>query len=366
MNTVVFAGGGTGGHVFPAIALAKYVSRVSEAATLFVGSARGLEARLVPEHGYPLEILPVEPMRGGGAKQVLVGGISAMRTSWSALSLLRKVKPSLVLSVGGYAAGPVSSAALVLRIPLAVLEPNSVFGVTNRVLSHVATRVYVAYRELEEGLSPKVVRRFGVPVRETFQASPYVPGPSRRVLVLGGSQGAEALNERLPDALAKVREKIPELRVFHQTGKGRERAVRERYGAHGFQEVDVLPFVDDVAARLRDADLVVARAGAVTLSEISAVGRPSLLIPYPYAAGDHQAKNALALGREGASVMIRQEDADIPRLSGEIVHLLSDPSRRKSMADEARMHGRPHATSDIGDDLLSLAKIPRRRAPEVR
>jgi UDP-N-acetylglucosamine--N-acetylmuramyl-(pentapeptide) pyrophosphoryl-undecaprenol N-acetylglucosamine transferase len=264
----------------------------------------------------------------------------------------------VVLSVGGYAAGPVSLAASILGVTLAVLEPNSVVGLSNRLLAPIAARAYVAWEETGEKFRRGRARVLGAPLRAGFVPQPYVPREGRaRVLVMGGSQGAQALNERLPSAIARAAVKVPAIEVVHQAGRERDVAVREAYTRENVERATVTPFLDDVPKEIARADVIVARAGAATVAEIAAIGRASILVPFPHAADDHQARNAESLARVGGARTIRQEGADAVRLASELVRLLTDETVRVKMADAARAHGRPKAAMDIARDLLDLAGI---------
>lgn len=358
MRWILVAGGGTGGHVFPGLAVARELERLADVAVVFAGSPRGLEARVVPEHGYALELLDVEPMKGGGAERAIRGALVAARATRKARGVVQRLRPAAVLSVGGYAAGPASLACVSRRVPLAILEPNSTLGLANRLLAPFAKRAYLAWPETGRHFRGGKVRVYGVPLRPGFEPSAYAPGPGpKRLLVLGGSQGAEALNEVLPGALARAAEAGLSLSVVHQAGRGREDAVHRSYAARGLADVTVVPFLDDVAERMAAADLIVARAGAVTVAEISAIGRAAVFVPFPHAADDHQAKNALSLAELGGAICLRQEEADEARLGAEITALLGDDERRARMAAAAREHGRPSAAEDIARDLLELAGL---------
>jgi UDP-N-acetylglucosamine--N-acetylmuramyl-(pentapeptide) pyrophosphoryl-undecaprenol N-acetylglucosamine transferase len=357
MRWILVAGGGTGGHVFPGLAIARELGRLADVGVVFAGSPRGLEARIVPEHGYPLELLDVEPMKGGGPERAIRGALIAAKATQKAHGIVRRRRPAAVLSVGGYAAGPAALACVAQRVPLAILEPNSTLGLANRLLAPFAKRAYIAWSTTGRHFRGDKARLYGVPLRNGFDPRPYVPGAGpRRLLVLGGSQGAQALNEVVPRAVARARESLA-FTVVHQAGRDREASVREAYAKLGVHDVEVVPFLDDVAERMASADLLLARAGAVTVAEISAVGRAAIFVPFPHAADDHQAKNALSLAEVGGAVCIRQEAADETRLAGEIQALLGDDERRTRMADAAREHGRPHAAEDIARDLLELAGI---------
>ncbi|HET9953920.1 MAG TPA: undecaprenyldiphospho-muramoylpentapeptide beta-N-acetylglucosaminyltransferase [Polyangiaceae bacterium] len=349
---ILFAGGGSGGHVFPMLAVAEELTRLEpHARVIFVGTARGQEARLVPERGYTLELVEVSPIRGGGLTGAMRGVRSAALSLPSAVSLVRKHRPKLVFSIGGYAAGPVALAARSLGVPLAVLEPNAEIGLSNRLIAPLAQRAYIAFPRTRRWFSSSVVRETGVPIRSGFEPAEF-PAGSPQVLVLGGSQGAKSLNERVPQALARLQSRP---QVIHQCGSAHAEATRELYASVGLSErVRVLPFIADMPRALAEAQLVIGRAGAGAVSEICAVGRGSLLIPYPFA-GDHQRFNTQAMVECGASVVLSDVDATPERLSQELEGLLRSPLRLQNMARAARGLGRPHAAAEIARDLLSLA-----------
>jgi UDP-N-acetylglucosamine--N-acetylmuramyl-(pentapeptide) pyrophosphoryl-undecaprenol N-acetylglucosamine transferase len=354
---ILFAGGGTGGHVFPAVAVAEALEATADVEVVFCGTARGVEARVIPARGWRLECLDVQPMKGGGALRALRGAFVAALATGHALRLVRALRPAVVLSVGGYAAGPVTLAAALTGVPVAVMEPNSVVGLANRLLAPLAKRAYLAWPDTQRPFRSDARRLVGVPLRGGFAPRPYAPGARKRVLVLGGSQGAQALNERMPLAFARLRD-VPGLEILHQAGRDRDQAVRAAYGEAG--NVTVQPFIDDVAAEIAAADLVVARAGASTLAEITAIGRAALLVPFPHAADDHQGRNAEALARAGAAVCLRQEVADSMRLAGEIERCLRDDASRIAMADRSRAVGKPDAAAAVARDLLELTGIARK------
>lgn len=369
MPSILIAGGGTGGHVFPGIAVANALRALADVEVIFAGSPRGLESRIVPAHGYTLELLDIEPMKGGGPSRALRGALVAARATRDARAFVARHRPSAVLSVGGYAAGPASLACVSRGVPLAILEPNSTLGLTNRLLAPFAKRAFVAWSETARIFRGGKARTHGVPLRAGFEPRPYAAREdgTKRVLVLGGSQGARALNESLPGALAKVLAGRKDVRVLHQAGRDRDDDVRVAYDAHGLGDiVTVAPFVDDVAAEMVAADLILARSGAVTVAEIASIGRASILVPFPHAADDHQAKNALALAELGGAICVRQENADEARLAHELEALLGDDARRTAMANAARDHGRPDAARDIALDLLALARIAPKKKVEKK
>lgn len=367
MVTVLIAGGGTGGHVFPMVAVGDAVRALDPSArVVYVGTARGIEVRVMRERGDDLVLMDIAPLRGGGLGGFVKGMARAAGSLPDARSLIKKLAPSVVLSVGGYAGGPIALAARVAGVPVTMLEPNSVLGLSNRLLTPFVERAYVAFPEAERFLRPSVVRRTGVPLRRAFAPSPYAARVGEmEILVLGGSQGATALNEVVPRAIAAAVTEGAQLRVTHQTGKDREADVRALYDRLGLAETRVIPFIDDVAAALASADLVIERSGASSLSELCAVGRASILIPYPFAADNHQYKNAKSLERSGASIAISQDEATPARISAELVALAQNPSRRARMADAARALGRPDAARDVARDLLDLARSRGARVKEA-
>lgn len=356
---VLFAGGGTGGHVFPLLAVAEAMRAIRpEVDVTFVGTSRGMEATLLPARGEKLVLLESKPIKGQG----VLGGLRGVSTAAGAVpdgrALVKKLAPRVVLSVGGYAAGPVSLAARTLGVPVALLEPNSVLGLANWLMTPLVARAYVAFPEVERRYRPSVVRSFGIPLRPGFDAVPYAPSNDRlNVVVLGGSQGAEALNQRVPEAIASLAADFPALRVFHQAGRDKDADVRARYTTAGLSDrVEVAPFVSDVPQKLAEADVVIARSGAGSLAELCAIGRAAVLVPFPFAADDHQRKNAESLSNVGAAVTVVQDEATPERLAKELRALLQNPNQRLAMADAARRRGVPDAARRIALDLFELAE----------
>jgi UDP-N-acetylglucosamine--N-acetylmuramyl-(pentapeptide) pyrophosphoryl-undecaprenol N-acetylglucosamine transferase len=264
--------------------------------------------------------------------------------------------PRAVLSIGGYAAGPVSLAAALARIPVALIEPNSVMGLTNRLIAPLVRRAYTAFESAERHFRRSAVVRSGTPLARGFSPRPYPPArDTPTVLVLGGSQGAVALNETVPRALARLQSEVT---IVHQAGPTHDAAVERRYRGLGISaRVQVISFIEDMPDALARASLVIGRAGAGAVSEIAAIGRPSVLIPFPYAAGDHQRKNALALEAAGAAVCVPQERATAGRLAELVSTLLADRPRLEAMAASAQAFGRPDAAEQVARDFLELAGI---------
>lgn len=352
----VFAGGGSGGHVFPLLAVAEALSSLAPGARIvFVGTERGMEKQLVPAAGYELELIDVHPMRGGGVRGALDGVASAARSLPTCVALLRRYRPRAVLSIGGYAAGPLALAARALGIPLALMEPNAEIGLSNRLIAPLAARAYTAFPRASRHFRKRAVLETGVPIRNGFFPVPYArSADTLRLLVFGGSQGAKVLNEAVPRALGQLG---LELSVVHQVGARDEGRTRALYAELGLGDaVRVTPFVSDMPQAIADADLVIGRAGAGTVSEICAVGRPSLLIPYPFA-GDHQRFNAQPLVDAGAAIVVPSVEASPARLAREIERLHTEPGTLEAMAENARRLGRPTAARAVARDLLALVGV---------
>jgi UDP-N-acetylglucosamine--N-acetylmuramyl-(pentapeptide) pyrophosphoryl-undecaprenol N-acetylglucosamine transferase len=363
MTTILLAGGGSGGHVFPMLAVADAVKALLPSVRLvFVGTEKGMETKLVPERGYELRLLKVLPIRGGGVAGALRGIGRAAGSIPEGRKIVLGVAPDAVFSIGGYAAGPVALAARTLGVPLALMEPNAEIGLANRLIAPFVQRAYVAFPESKRYFKPSITLQTGVPLRAGFTPAPYaVPRGGLKVLVLGGSQGAKSLNEAVPRALSLLG---PSVEVLHQCGRAHEEAARKLYAELGLGErARVQPFIDDMPAALAASQLVIGRAGAGAVGEICAVGRPSLLVPYPFA-GDHQKVNADSIAREGASRWLPSTEATPERLATELRLLMNDPAKLCAMADAARRIGRPQAAQAIAEDLLRLAGVT--TAPEAR
>lgn len=366
IERVVVAGGGTGGHLFPGVAVVEELRRRNPKVRVrFVGTSRGIEHRVLPKLGEELSVIQVRPLLGRGPIE-LVRNVSLLPLSLGqAGQLLRNEKPDLVLGLGGYAAGPVLLTAAALRIPTALLEQNAHVGLTNRLLAKTVGRAYVTYPETAARFGASRARVFGNPVRRSFveaaqlaMADPAgVEARARRILVLGGSQGARGLNESVPVALALADVSGQSVSVLHQTGEAQVDEVRKRYRGLGVT-AEVVPFIDDMARAYASASLVIARAGATTLAELCAIGKASILIPYPHAAEDHQAMNASAMERAGAAIAIREDELTAEFLAAKVRELLRGNAQRRNMAEAARRLGRPEAAAAIVDDLCAWLGMP--------
>jgi UDP-N-acetylglucosamine--N-acetylmuramyl-(pentapeptide) pyrophosphoryl-undecaprenol N-acetylglucosamine transferase len=364
---VIIAGGGTGGHVFPALALADELrAAVPSSEVLFVGSRGGLEEKLVPSRGYPLHLLRVGKLRRAGVLSSARTLATLPGAGLAALQVLRRFAPHVVVGVGGYASGPVVLAAAVLRRPIVVLEQNSVPGTTNRILSRLADRVVIAFRHAARYLPEDRTLLLGNPVRLAIRnaARPLASedeGGARGsaappcLLVLGGSQGARAVNDLVCAAAPALAARLPQLRIIHQTGSVDETAVRERYQAAGLS-ARVEAFVEDMSEVYGQADLVVSRAGATTLAELGVVGVPAVLIPFPFAADDHQAENAAEIAEAGGALTVRQEGLTAEGLGDLLGRLLEDRRELERMRRAMRSSGYPDAASAVVNLLLSLKR----------
>lgn len=365
MTKVVIAGGGTGGHLYPGVAVARELLRREPGAQVtFAGTARGLEATLVPKEGFELDVIRSVGLKGRSIVKALRGLAMVPVSLADAWALLSRRRPDAVIGVGGYSSGPVVLTAALRRIPTMLLEQNAVPGLTNRLLARVVDAAALTY---DDTMNYFGRRGFvtGNPVRPEFysiaaaRSSDITDRPSRRgdgprVLVLGGSQGAHAINVAMVAAAAELGGRHAGLQVVHQTGQRDLAVVREGYERAGV-DARAESFLDGVAGEMIAADLVICRAGATTLAELAAVGRPAVLVPFPAAADDHQRKNADVLARGGAAVLIVEADLTPARLAAAIDQLLSDADRRAGMGDAMRTFARPAAAGAIVDRLMEMA-----------
>ena len=355
---VVIAGGGTGGHLYPGMAVAQeFVRRDRSATVTFAGTARGIETKLVPKAGFELDLLRSAGLKGKSLAS-LVRGVGILPLSWlDAWRILSRRRPDIVIGVGGYSSGPVVMAAAFRGIATMVLEQNAAPGLTNRTLARVVRAAAVTY---EASLPFFRGRGFvtGNPVRsEFFETSNAELRTSnvRRVLVLGGSQGAHAINVAMVAAAAELVRSQPGVEIVHQTGERDLAAVRDGYRAAGI-EARAESFLDPVAREVKAADVIVCRAGATTLAELAAAGKPAVLIPFPHATDDHQRKNADVLVRAGAAVMVEERDLSGASLAAAAGALLGDAARRAAMSAAARTLARPDAAARIVDRAEQLVR----------
>ena len=355
---VVIAGGGTGGHLYPGVAVAReLLRRQPDAQVTFAGTARGLEATLVPKEGFELDVIRSAGLKGRSIVAML-RGLALVPVSFAdAWALLSRRRPDAVVGLGGYSSGPVVMMAALRGIPTMLLEQNSVPGLTNRRLARVVRAAALTYDDVNNYFGRKAFVT-GNPVRPEFftqilNSQFSIPTERRRVLVLGGSQGSHALNVACVAASPELVRRHPGLEVVHQTGQRELAAVREGYGRAGVS-ARAESFLDGVAGEMTGADLVICRAGATTLAELAAVGRPAVLVPLPSAADDHQRKNAQMFVNAGAAVMIEEKDVNAATLAGVVADLLKDSDRRARMGAAMKMLARPDAAARIVDRLVEL------------
>jgi UDP-N-acetylglucosamine--N-acetylmuramyl-(pentapeptide) pyrophosphoryl-undecaprenol N-acetylglucosamine transferase len=353
---VLIAGGGTGGHVIPALAIARELRDAHGAEVRFVGTARGLETRLVPEAGFPLEL-----MRVGQLKNVSV--MTRVRTLADlplgllrCVGLLRSFKPDVVVGVGGYASGPAMMAAVVLRVPTLAFEPNAAPGLANRLVGKMVSAAAVNFATTTKFFRHAKVT--GIPVRrEFFALQPKTTGPLR-LLVFGGSQGAQVLNRVMPGVAGPLLDRLPGLEIVHQAGGRHGEATAKAYGDAGVvsDRLRVVPYLDGMVEEIGAADLVVCRSGASTVAELAAAGKASVLVPFAAAADDHQRKNADVLVEAGAAAMVLEGELTPARLLVEVSGLLRDAGLRQRMGLAARSLAHGDAAGEIARMCVGLVR----------
>jgi UDP-N-acetylglucosamine--N-acetylmuramyl-(pentapeptide) pyrophosphoryl-undecaprenol N-acetylglucosamine transferase len=344
---VLIMAGGTGGHVFPALALARLL-RAQQREVIWLGTRRGLEARVVPADGFPIEWLSVGGLRGKGVLTLLAAPFNLFRALWQALAIVRRHRPAVVVGLGGFVTGPGGLAAWLLRRPLLIHEQNAVAGFTNRCLAPLAREVLTAFPAALAGRAR--VRMIGNPVRQDIAAlpAPAVRFAARsgaiRLLVVGGSLGARRLNEVVPQALARLAANpaLPALQVRHQSGEKLIDMARAAYAQAGV-DGEVSPFIGDMAEAFGWADLVICRAGALTIAELAAAGVGSILVPYPHAVDDHQTHNARYLVDAGAAQLFADHSLTADVLAPVLGELVADRARLLAMANAARAVAKPDA-----------------------
>jgi len=356
--TTLIAAGGTGGHIFPGIAVAQEIQRRDpDRRIVFVGTRRGLEGRLVPRAGHELALLPVRPLVSVGLARTLLGLLSLPYALLRALVLIVRLRPDSVLGVGGYAGGPVVLMAALFGIRTVILEPNASPGFTNRVLGPIVRHVACSYEEAQRAFGRKGVLT-GNPVRSQLTHLPTKPHSAPfTLLTFGGSQGSRVLNRALLAALPSL-PAADDLRIVHQTGPAMHAETVAAYRAAG-REDEVLAFIDDMDRRYAQADVVVARSGATTCAELAATGRAAILVPFAQAAGDHQRVNARAFADAGAAVLIEERELSGPTLSAAVRALMAVPGRIASMEQAARALARPDAAARVADLLLGRSASSR-------
>jgi UDP-N-acetylglucosamine--N-acetylmuramyl-(pentapeptide) pyrophosphoryl-undecaprenol N-acetylglucosamine transferase len=361
---VIIAGGGTGGHVIPALAIAQQLKKQFAAEVLFIGTARGIETRLVPQAGFPLELIQVGALKNVSLMTRAKTVFDLPRALWTSGRIVSDFRPDVVIGVGGYASGPAMLAAIRRRIPTLAFEPNVVPGFANRLVARFVSAAAVHFQETCEYFRNAKVT--GVPVREAFFNLSANDGIATKsaiaggknvpaLLVFGGSQGAHAINQAMIESLDGLKQKIPGIHIVHQTGQRDYDNVQAAYQRAGISG-EVHKFIDDMPATFARADLLVCRSGASTVGEITAAGKPAIFVPFPRAADDHQNVNARALERAGAAVVVEESNLEAAYLVDTIVSLLSDPARLRSMSTAAKSLAHPNAVQEIAEMVKHLAE----------
>jgi UDP-N-acetylglucosamine--N-acetylmuramyl-(pentapeptide) pyrophosphoryl-undecaprenol N-acetylglucosamine transferase len=357
---VIIAGGGTGGHLFPAVALGEELKRQRPATELlFVGTSAGFEARWLPHSGLHYELFQVHGLRGHSLRQRLIAIVQFARAARAALGVLRRFGADLVVSAGGYASVPMAVAAIVTRTPLILMEQNSRPGLANRAFWRFARKICVGFDDTAAFFSSDKVAVTGNPVRAAFirQRDGGEPSDRSQILVLGGSTGAHRLNLGVVNAFKSLAKDVIKWKLVHQTGEADVEMVTAAYRELRWPDATVLPFIDDIGAAMADAELVVARSGAVTVSEVALAGRAAIFVPYPFHRDRQQELNANVIERAGGAIVIRDDDHLAANLARAIPELLADPARRAEMSRRTRSVARPDAAARIARICFEVAGV---------
>ncbi len=349
---VILAGGGTGGHVIPALAIAQELKTQYQAELLFIGTSRGIENRLVPAAGFTLKLIEVGTLNRVSWQTRLKTFTGLPGAVLEARRMLKEFHPDVVIGVGGYASGPAMLAAVLGRIPTVAFEPNVVPGFANRVVARWVSAAAVHFEETSRYF--KNAKVTGVPVRDAFfKIAPKSPGQPT-LLVFGGSQGAQAINRAMIESAPALIERLPELHIIHQTGERDYNAAQAAYTSLG-ASAEAHRFIDDMPAYFEQADLIVCRSGASTVAEIAAAGKPAVFVPFPRAADDHQKRNAEALERAGAALMLEESKLTQESLVNTVSSLLADKIRLTQMGQAASKLAHPNAARDVAEIASRLA-----------
>ncbi|MBI5286194.1 MAG: undecaprenyldiphospho-muramoylpentapeptide beta-N-acetylglucosaminyltransferase [Deltaproteobacteria bacterium] len=353
---VILAGGGTGGHIFPAVALAQgFRERERDCELLFIGGRKGLEEKVLPSYGFPLKLLDVEGMKGKGILGKAKACFKAGRAILQSIKITRGFRPDVVIGTGGYSSGPVVLAAKLLGQKTAILEPNAIPGFTNRFLGRFVDRIFASFDNAIGYIPEGKTVLAGNPVRKEILDSRFTVHGSRfTVLVFGGSQGARGINTAFLDALGYMDDLRDLVDIIHQTGRDDYEMIRHAYRENGFK-AEVLKFIDDMGSAYRRASLVICRGGATSIAEITAIGVASILIPYPFAADNHQEVNARYLADQGATIMIKEKDLNGKALAELIRGFYKNQDELTGLREKAKALGRPGAADAIVEECYRLA-----------
>lgn len=350
-NTILVMAGGTGGHIFPGIAVAEYLQK-QDWKVHWLGTPERMEAQIVPKHGFDISFINIKGVRHKGWKSLLTMPFKLINAVWQAIKVIKRVKPDVVLGMGGYASAPGGFAAWLLRKPLVLHEQNAKAGLTNRVLAKFASKVLCAFPGAFDG---KIAHQItGNPLRSFIGENHAVNDTKQRnILVVGGSLGALALNQALPEAIKLVNDKLgrDKIQVWHQSGQGKHQALLADYQAQGIESTQykVTEFIDDMGEAYQWADLVICRAGALTVSEVAMAGKAAVFIPLPHAVDDHQTHNANYLVNAGAAKLVAQKDLSAQSLADCLESLLNDIDVLSRMGKAAKQAARGDATQQVAD-----------------
>jgi UDP-N-acetylglucosamine--N-acetylmuramyl-(pentapeptide) pyrophosphoryl-undecaprenol N-acetylglucosamine transferase len=352
---VIIAAGGTGGHIFPGVAIAReFKQRDPSTAILFVGTARGLESKIVPRAGFDLELINVGALKGVSIFERTKSLFGLPMSFVAALRILKRFKPDVVIGIGGYSSGPTLLIAALSRTPTMIVEPNAMPGFTNRVLARFVDAAALSFADAQKYFGSRGVVT-GNPVRVDFARLAKKQRTEKlNVLIFGGSQGARAINETVIGALPLLASRRDRLSFTHQTGERDYENVNHGYADAGFGDADVRPFIHDMADQFARADVLICRSGATTVAEVATAGKAAIFIPFPFATDDHQRKNAEAFERVGAARMILQQDLKPARLAEELDRLIERPGEIEGMEEASRGLGRTDSTERAVDLAMSL------------
>ncbi|HET7435146.1 MAG TPA: undecaprenyldiphospho-muramoylpentapeptide beta-N-acetylglucosaminyltransferase [Thermoanaerobaculia bacterium] len=359
VETLMIAGGGTGGHIYPAIAIAReWLARDASRKVVFVGTERGLEKQIVPKAGFPLEFIDVGGLKGKGGLDLVRNVLKVPLGFFQAWKIIGRHRPSVALGVGGYSSGPVLLAAWLRRVPTLIHEQNAYPGLTNRLLARITKAVAVAFADA----LPRLKRKDGVvtgnPIRaEFFQLAPRTAGAAKqRLLIFGGSQGSHILNEAMTGALLFLARLKDRIEIVHQTGPKEVETVQQAYRNSTFTDARVVPYLDPIVDEIAAADLVVSRAGAMTIGELAAAGRAAILVPFAAATNNHQELNARVVEQAGGAVVITEKELSPERLGLAVTEIINDPARAARMGAASKTLALPSATKNIVDLIEKMQR----------
>lgn len=346
---LILAGGGTGGHLFPALAVAEALrENYPSSEVLFVGTKRGIESRLIPQTGFPIKYVSARGIMRTGVFNSIRAGIEIPIGVVQSFKIINDFKPDFVLGVGGYASAPTLIAALILNIETGIQEQNSVMGVANRMLSKFVNKIFISWENTSPATPLEKTFLVGNPVRQTLFQETLTPKENDKfnILIFGGSKGANSLNYAMIEHIDQFKSITSKIRIVHQTGVDLLLEVRQAYARAGIT-AEVSEFITNMGAYYSWADLVVCRAGASSLAEITATGKPAIVVPFPFATADHQTKNALWLENQNAVIMVKDVELKKGVLTSKILELINTPSKLEEMAQNARRLGKPDAARSI-------------------